>query len=925
MLVPIKLINTYLKRSLNTNEIVTAFERTEIEVEKILETSTLSRHIVTAKVLKVWPHPNADRLRMAKLQLNKSIAVVVCGAPNLEEGMVVAYAKPKSILPSGDIIERATIRGQKSAGMLCSEYELGRLDDHSGIAVLDPDLPLGISLCDIDSLGDVVDIETPANRPDLLSIIGLAREVSANSDKNQLVEPPRSKIKYINREVVKVKETQECKRFVSLRLKINQQAKSPKWLVDNLMEAGMRSVSAVVDITNFVMLETGQPSHAYDSSKLKGNLQVRFAKNNEELTTLDGNLRKLTKSDLVIVDSSGVIGLAGVMGGQSTEVDVNTSQILLEVANFSKATIRRMAIRHGLRSEASGRYEKGLPLPLPIYATERLLYLLQDICGAEIVDGPFDQLYDWPWIQHIGLQIRTAERFLGVKLDEKQLVEGLKSRGFGAEHFSITKEARKHLGKPYKWGANFKQDGNNAFDCGYFVDYIYSLIGKMVGHQCLQLFESGRSVEIDELKPGDAVFRDGPWEKLKRAERKGLSHVALYIGNGKIIHAADTYRAKDGSWKKYPKDKQKVIVESLDVITKDPDYLGARRYVENFNHTIAVTAPWWREDVKIAQDLYEEAAKIVGYENMPATLPQLPPTDTLDHQMIIRLQEMKNTLVAKGLFEVMTYSFVSQKQLMATDSYESSHLKIVNPMSVEQEYLRSNLFMSHLKTVVNNRDYWQQSYGFFEISRVYKKSTSHKDGKTEEWRLAITTVGENSIEKLKVIIDAISQKYHWSIRIVQCTNELFENGRSAKILVSKKSIGEFGQVSGKLTRQHKILTDVCYSEINIDAKLINPSDVVTKMPPNYQLVNRDITIEVDDKIWWQNIVDELTLTENLKRIHMISEYTNDLLKQESKKRISFRVWLDCGPNPNSKEISRLIDAILVKLKKHSQLKNLKIC
>lgn len=939
MLVPTKLINTYLKRSLTTDEIVTAFERTEIEVEKILETNTLSRNIVTAKVLKVWPHPNADRLRMAKLQLNKSTAVVVCGAPNLEEGMVVAYAKPKSILPSGDVIEHATIRGQKSAGMLCSEYELGRSDDHSGIAVLDPDLPLGISLCDIDSLGDVVDIETPANRPDLLSIIGLAREVSANSDKNQLVEPPRSKIKFINREVVKVKETKECKRFVSVRLKINHQAKSPKWLVDNLMEAGMRSVSAVVDITNFVMLETGQPSHAYDWSKLKGNLQVRFAKNNEELTTLDGNLRKLTKSDLVIADGNGVIGLAGVMGGQSTEVDVSTSQILLEVANFSKATIRRMAIRHGLRSEASGRYEKGLPLPLPIYATERLLYLLQDICGAEIVDGPFDQLYDWPWIQHIGLQIRTAERFLGVKLDEKQLVEGLKSRGFEAEHFSMTKEARKHLDKPYKWGANYKQDGTEAFDCSYLIDYIYSLIGVYIGHTALAQFEHGKSVEVNELKPGDVVFYKGKIEKsvddhyylkdntgkhIKRNldVKKEIGHNGIYIGQNKVIMAAQ-YEYKNSKWVK--RNKQGVLEVPLNEFTNNPEYLGARRYVDNFNHTIAVTAPWWREDVKIEQDLYEEAAKIVGYENMPATLPQLPPTDTLDHQMIIRLQEMKNTLVAKGLFEVMTYSFVSQKQLMATDSHESSHLKIVNPMSVEQEYLRSNLFMSHLKTVVNNRDYWQQSYGFFEISRVYKKSTSHKDGKTEEWRLAITTVGENSIENLKVIIDAISQKYHWSIRIVQCTNELFENGRSAKILVAKKSVGEFGQVSSKLTRQHKILTDICYTEINIDAKLINPSDVVTKMPPNYQLVNRDITIEVDDKIWWQNIVDELTLTEYLKRIHLISEYTNDLLKQESKKRISFRVWLDCGPNPNSKEISRLIDAILVKLKKHSLLKNLKIC
>ncbi len=917
--------NSYLKKSLSTKEIVAALERTEVEVEEILSSRELDTRIISAKVKKVWAHPNADRLKIAEVSYGDQSAIVVCGAPNLVTDLVVAYAQPKTILPDGTKIDRATIRGEKSAGMLCSAKELGISDDHDGILELDPDLPLGISLCDIENTGDVVDIKTPANRWDMMSVLGLAREISANSLKNEIIEPKRSELSYFDKKVVNVKEIGECTRFISARLSVQHNRQSPKWLVDNLVAAGMRPINAVVDITNFVMLETGQPSHAYDNAKISGSLQVRFAKNNESLTTLDGSVLKLTKADLVIADRDGCIALAGVMGGASTEVSDDTSEILLEVANFNKTTVRRAALRHGLRTEASGRFEKGLPLPLQDFAFSRIIYLLQTICGAKILDGPNDQLYAWPWVRHIGLRVRKAERFLGTSLDEKQLLDGLHARGFEAEHFSITKEARKHLGKPYVWGASYKLNGDAAFDCGYFVDYIYSLIGKMVGHQCLELFESGEEIDESELKPGDTVFRDGPWEKLESKDRKGLSHVALYIGNGKIIHARDTVRNAQGKWEKLPKDQQMVVEESVEVITKDPDYKGARRYIDSFNHTIAVTCPWWRIDVETEQDLYEEAAKILGYENLPTTLPQLPPMQTEPHQFVLHMENLRDSLVARGLFEVMTYSFVSKKHLDSSALRSDSHLRIINPLSIEQEFLRSSILMSHVQVVSNNREFWQKQFGFFEFSRVYMKDTRNKDKKSESWRLAITMVGEDSISRLKNVLDVISEKYDWATRISKIENDNYITGRMANIEVDGDTLGIFGQIQPSLLREYKITHEVSFCELTITEELLKDPIILSRPIPTYQYIQRDYTLELSEETYWQTLVDALPSTDSLVRIMFVTEFADEELVKNKLKRLSFRIWLDCGAQPSQAAISQETQKILTCLKQSKSLGKFRVC
>lgn len=945
MKISVDTINRHFEKPLSTEEIVLALEKTEVEIEEVLKSVSLDKKIVTAEILKINNHPNADKLHLVDIKFGKNKKTkVVCGASNLELGTKVVYAQVGAILPAGNKIEKIKIRGVESRGMLCSEAELGISNDHSGIHILDPDLPLGLSLCDIDNYSDILDIKTPTNRWDMLSSLGLAREIFSNSKNCSLKELPLSKIQLENNNNNNaiVKNQKDCKRIITIELNLKKpisQLKSPRWVVDNLKASDIRPINPVVDITNYVMLETGQPSHAYDATKLKGKLQVRNARKNEKIITLDGKNRTLQKSDLIISDSADAIGIAGVMGGKSTEVDEKTTNILLEIANFDKTVIRKSAMSHKLRTEASARFEKGLPLPLCEFAAKRLVNLFENLCQANLKNKTVhDQLFAWPWIQHVGLRIRKAEKFLGVEFSEKQILEGLKRRGFTAEHFSIVKEARKHLGKPYKWGANYKQDGTDAFDCSYLIDYVYSLIGVNIGHTALAQFHHGNEIDVKNLKPGDVVFYEGLIEnsttkhfylrdeggnhrkKVLKSEKK-VGHNGIYIGQNKVIMAAK-YEYKNKKWilRKNPS----VVEVDLNEFTKNPGYLGARRYVENFNHTIATTAPWWRNDIKIEQDLYEECAKIIGYENIPATLPQLPPMNNFENQMISKLQVLKDILIARGLFEVMTYSFVSRNYL-DSQSYQANeqNLKIINPLSSEQAYLRSSLFISQLLTAAKNNTYYQKEYGFFEVSRVYQKS-NNKLGKNENWQLAISIVGNKSLEKLKSYIQTIEECYNWKLNYQKLVKNGFVQTRGAILEINNSEIGFLAEINKSTLHKVKINTEMSYLEIKLDENMLTIPAKKVNQVPNYQLIERDITIEISNKTWWNTIEKIITKNQSIYKVVFLSDYSNDDLRKNSKKRISFRLIIDCGAQPTVAEIDKTQSDIINDLAKTKEIASFKV-
>ncbi len=338
-------------------------------------------------------HPNADRLSVCRVDVGGGELIeVVCGAPNVAAGQKIAFAAVGTTLPDGTLLKRAKIRGVVSTGMICSDRELQLGDDHDGILVLDPDAPVGAPLPEVMATGDrELEIGITPNRGDATSLIGLAREVRAlfggelrvpETDPREAGPPAADAIR------VEIDASDDCHRYVARIVRGVRVGRSPDWLVAKLAASGIRSINNVVDVTNLVLLEFGQPLHAFDLAKLRGDtIKVRRAVAGEKLATLDGEARELCAEDLVIADSESAIALAGVMGGANSEVADATSDILIESAHFHPSRVRITAKRYGLKTEASYRFERGVDRLGIGRAADRAARLIAELAGGEVAAG----------------------------------------------------------------------------------------------------------------------------------------------------------------------------------------------------------------------------------------------------------------------------------------------------------------------------------------------------------------------------------------------------------------------------------------------------------------------------------------------------------------------------------------------------------
>jgi len=394
--------------------------------------------IRVAEVVAVDPHPNADRLRLVTIETGAGRQRVVCGAPNLAVGQKVAFATEGAQLIDGHSGEPAKlklrpIRGVESAGMVLSERELGLSDEHEGILVLPSDATVGRPL--VEQLGDVVfDLSTWANRADLLGVLGLAREVSALTGK-PLREPVRTYSESDSRIADFVSMTIEdpglCRRFTASIIEGVTIGPSPAWMQDRLLKHGMRPINNVVDITNYVMIESGQPIHAFDYDLVRGKkIVARRARPGERLTTLDGVDRELDPGMLLIGDAEGPVGVAGVMGGGNSEVSETTRIVLLEIANFKPGSIRRTSSLLKLRSEASLRFEKGIGPEMAEYAQRRALHLFEQNTGGRIAAGLLDVFPGRQLPPTITLTAARMEQVLGFTVPSGDVQRILTDLGF---------------------------------------------------------------------------------------------------------------------------------------------------------------------------------------------------------------------------------------------------------------------------------------------------------------------------------------------------------------------------------------------------------------------------------------------------------------------------------------------------------------
>ena len=396
--------------------------------------------VAVGLVTAVDPHPNADRLRLATVDTGDGMAQVVCGAPNVAAGQKIAFAREGATLLDAHTgrfskLKAAKIRGVESRGMVCSERELGLSDEHEGILVLDDDAPLGRPLADY--LGDVIfDFSITPNRPDLLSVLGLAREAAAltggaarEPDLSYDEEGPPAAAKTS----VDILDPDLCPRYIGAVITGVTIGPSPRWLQERLAAYGSRSINNVVDVTNFVMLEMGQPLHAFDYDRLGENrIVVRRARPDEWITTIDGLPRELDTEMLVIADAEQPVALAGIMGGEDSEVTETTVNVLLESANFNATNIRRTSQKTELRSEASIRFDKGLSPELPLHAARRALKLIAEVAGGVVAEGLVDAYPGERPHPPVRLTETRTARVLGAEIPSSEAADLLARLGFTA-------------------------------------------------------------------------------------------------------------------------------------------------------------------------------------------------------------------------------------------------------------------------------------------------------------------------------------------------------------------------------------------------------------------------------------------------------------------------------------------------------------
>ena len=426
MKVSLNWLKDYVEIRMGLKELVNLLTMAGLEVEEAISMGGGLEKVVVAEIRSIRKHPNADRLSLVEVKTPQETFSIVCGATNIREGQKVPLALIGARLPNGIEIKRSKIRGVPSEGMLCSEIELALGQDASGIMILPTHVPVGVDLGEAMGLKDtILDIGITPNRPDCLCVMGVAREIAALT--HQKVKYPTHSLSDRGEEIhqktsVTVLDQDLCPRYVARMIDGVKIGPSPHWMSDRLEKVGIRSISNVVDVTNYVMMEYGQPLHAFDFELLEeGRIVVRRAKEGEEFVTLDGVKRTLDKEMLMICDGVKPVALAGVMGGLNSEIKEDTQKVLLESAYFNPAGNRRTSKKLGLETEAAYRFGRGIDYGGCLSAANRAAQLIQELAGGRVLEGVVDAYPVTIKPSPIRLSIKKIHQVLGTEVSAKQV------------------------------------------------------------------------------------------------------------------------------------------------------------------------------------------------------------------------------------------------------------------------------------------------------------------------------------------------------------------------------------------------------------------------------------------------------------------------------------------------------------------------
>ncbi|PIS07566.1 phenylalanine--tRNA ligase subunit beta [Candidatus Berkelbacteria bacterium CG10_big_fil_rev_8_21_14_0_10_43_13] len=530
-------LEEYIKTSLSDEELADRLSLSGTAVESI--SKGIDDRVIVAEIKQIVPHPNADRLQLATVFTGDKELCVVCGAPNIEVGQKVPLAQVGTKLPAGTL-EKATIRGVESSGMLCASDELGLGDDHNGIVILSADSIVGRPLNQY--LGDstVFDLEITPNRGDCLSHFGVAREVATLSDKFLKHEPQN--IETVSKKTtdsisIEVASAKICPQYQARIIENVSVKESPKWLKDKLIAIGLKPINNIVDATNYVMIDLGQPLHAFDTDKIGKKIIVRKSKKAETITTLDGIVRTLDSKTIVITDEKKPIAIAGIMGGKNSEISESTSTVILEAAEFDPTSIRQSAKSLNLSTESSYRFERGIDSGGVEYALNQATKLISEISDGRALSGIARQIAKSEKVS-IPIEFEKIIQLLGLDIRHDQIIHILKLLGFEISGATCTSPTWRHdiatwqdlaeeVGRIYGYSniSPIKIDKSVTPSVSeyYFTEFIKDIL-KNSGFSEIKsyAFLSEKDIKAAQIKPSSLLEVSNPIQQENKYLRNSL-------------------------------------------------------------------------------------------------------------------------------------------------------------------------------------------------------------------------------------------------------------------------------------------------------------------------------------------------------------------------------------------------------------------
>jgi phenylalanyl-tRNA synthetase beta chain len=719
-------LREFCNPSLSTQQLADTLTMAGLEVEELEPVAPPFTHIVVGEIKEAVQHPNADRLRVCQVDVGQGAWLnIVCGAPNARVGIRVPCAMVGAELPPGEdgqpfVIKVGKLRGVESQGMLCSAKELKIADDHGGLLELPADAPLGQDIRQYLNLDDtLITLKLTPNLAHCLSVYGIAREVSALTGA-PLKAPvfPAVAPQISDKLAVQVQASDLCGRFSGRVVKgVNTQAQTPQWMVDRLARCGQRSVSPLVDISNYVMFEFGRPSHIFDLDKIKGGLQVRWGQPGETIKLLNGNTVTVDDKVGVIADDAQVESLAGIMGGDATAVSDATQNIYIEAAFWWPTSIAGRSRRFNFSTDAGHRFERGVDPQLTVEHIERITQLVLDICGTpETQVGPMDdQILNLPTIAPVMLRVARAVKVIGMPLTQQQCADAL--RGLG-----------------------------------------------------LQVTE----------------------------------------GEG----------------------------------------------------TVTVTPPSFRFDLQIEEDLIEEVARMVGYNNLPTNPPLAPITAKVRRETERSPSSVRRAMAGLGYQETINYSFVEAS--WEKDLAGNAHpIRLLNPIASQMSVMRSSLIGSLLQVVKFNADRKADRVRVFELGRVFLRNASVQSTDTSvegfEQPMRVAGMAWGPVEPLgwqgkarhvdfyDVKADVEKLLAPRQVEFLATEHPALHPGRSAQVRMNGMVLGHLGELHPRWRQAWELSTAPVVFELSLDA-VTDRRVPVAKSVAKHQSVERDLAVIVGEQV-----------------------------------------------------------------------------